>query len=191
MTEIIIWEGDHTCINTVCNNKIPDMFVERQKNSKKYRVCVKCRSNRSLRWRCIGCNNVMYDTQVNIGMFYCSKTCSVKYHNDKRHGKIKYSVKPHKIKGKKYKKCGWCSRDILTGQKLFCNEVCKRKNSRLIKHRRALDVLVSSRSQARLAINQPHIKAGQLGMKVKYNKKYNMIRYNVKKLVMVIKNRNI
>jgi len=190
MTEIIVWEGDHTCINIDCDNKIPDLFVERQQTHTKYRVCVRCRASKQLSWKCVGCTNVMYDVKVNVGRFHCSDICKVKYYNDRRHGKIKYSVRPHKLKSKKYKKCGWCSRSILRGHKLFCNEVCKSNNTKLIKHRRLLKIYISKRSLARLAINKPHIKAGRRCKYRETNRKNNMINYKVKKLVKEINSRN-
>jgi hypothetical protein len=187
MTEIIVWEGDHTCINIDCDNKIPDLFVEKQQNHKKYRVCVRCRASKQLSWKCVGCTNVMYDVKVNVGRFHCSDSCKVKYHNDKRHGKIKYSVKPHMLKGKKYIKCRWCKRPILRGHKLFCNEVCKRNNIKLIYYRKRVRVASNSRTKDRLS---SHRRVCNSSKRTSYHKRYNMINYKVKKLVKEINSRN-
>ena len=50
-----IWNGDYKCINLDCERDIPEHIVEKQFKAPKYRVCVRCRNFKDVRWKCVVC----------------------------------------------------------------------------------------------------------------------------------------
>jgi len=65
-----------TCINITCGNKLPDNYLKKQDRHYKYRFCPKCNNNKgqlTLRWKCLGCNCVIYDGMV--GRYFCKVNC--------------------------------------------------------------------------------------------------------------------
>jgi hypothetical protein len=70
-----IWNGDYKCINLDCERDIPEHIVEKQFKAPKYRVCVRCRNFKDVRWKCVGCGIIIDDNDKITGGFYCSNTC--------------------------------------------------------------------------------------------------------------------
>ena len=84
------------CANIHCNNVLTLYEIERQKKSKKYRFCNKCRNSKTRNystWKCITCDNLMNSTTSLFGKLYCNDRCndslSSKVHVKNYHSHIK------------------------------------------------------------------------------------------------------
>lgn len=65
---------DNNCINIGCNVPLTEYELSRQKKSRKYRFCKRCRMLRytnCVRWNCASCGKVI-NTGSYIGQYYCS-----------------------------------------------------------------------------------------------------------------------
>ena len=65
---------DNNCINIGCNRPLTEYELVRQKKSRKYRFCKKCRMLRysnNVRWNCVSCGKVI-ETGSYVGQYYCS-----------------------------------------------------------------------------------------------------------------------
>jgi len=65
---------DNNCINVGCSKPLTEYELIRQKKSRKYRFCKKCRMLRytnNVRWKCVSCGNII-NTSSYIGQYYCS-----------------------------------------------------------------------------------------------------------------------
>lgn len=67
------------CANIHCENNLTLYELERQKKSKKYRFCNKCRNSKTRNnamWKCITCNVLMNSTSSLFGKLYCTDRCN-------------------------------------------------------------------------------------------------------------------
>lgn len=65
---------DRNCINISCKIPLTEYELVRQKKSRKYRFCKKCRMLRytnSVRWNCVSCGKII-NTSSYVGQYYCS-----------------------------------------------------------------------------------------------------------------------
>jgi len=65
---------DNSCINIGCNVPLTEYELSRQKKSRKYRFCKRCRMLRytnCVSWNCASCGKVI-NTGSYIGQYYCS-----------------------------------------------------------------------------------------------------------------------
>jgi len=64
---------DKVCINVNCGKPLTEYELVRQKRSRKYRFCKKCRCLRftnAVSWKCIACGRII-DHGSYIGQYYC------------------------------------------------------------------------------------------------------------------------
>jgi len=183
-----VWNGDYKCINIECDRSIPPHYVEKQFTSPKHRVCTKCRNYSSVRWKCLGCDNILNNNDKRMGGFYCSSTCRVKSNFERKYVKKVKPTKPAIVKS-----CVYCEKILTKSNAIkFCNEVCFRKNRILEKHKSLYQQDMIKRSNMRHTVKHPNADIEKRDKHRGYQQFYHRRWYNVKKLVASINNkRNI
>jgi len=101
---------DNYCINIRCKTPLTEYELSRQKKSRKYRFCRRCRMLRytsSVSWKCIACGKTI-DHGSYIGQYYCNvRGCfslTRTIHNRKTsrvRARVKAFVRKHPIKKNK------------------------------------------------------------------------------------------
>ena len=72
----VLKKYDFVCANINCGSTLTGYEVGRQKTSRKYRFCKKCRSsNRELTWLCRSCGKYMTSSLNVYGKYYCNSRC--------------------------------------------------------------------------------------------------------------------
>ena len=78
----VLKKYDFVCVNINCNDTLTSYEVGRQKVSRRYRFCKKCRScNRELTWLCRSCHGYMTSSRNVYGKYYCNSRCTTKLVN--------------------------------------------------------------------------------------------------------------
>tara|TARA_R110002110_G_scaffold43638_1_gene135199 strand:+ start:50 stop:625 length:576 start_codon:yes stop_codon:yes gene_type:complete len=180
-----VWNGDYTCINIECDKNIPAHIVEKQFTHPSNRVCSSCKSSPMIRWRCIGCNDVMNNTVKRSGTFYCSVMCRMHSNHVRNYAKI---IKPVIIKN--IKGCQYCCK-VLTHAYLlrYCNNKCRSEHRKLEKHKALYKADMIKRAGVRMLVKKPNYSKEKRAKHKKKQQLYQKRRYNIKKLVTKIQNK--
>jgi hypothetical protein len=180
-----MWNGDYKCINLNCERDIPAHIVEKQFKSPKYRVCVKCRNFKDVKWRCIGCDSIIYDSNKSTGGFYCSVICRMHSRHVRTYVKVDKQIIIKNIKG-----CQYCCK-ILTHDHLlrYCNNTCRTQHRKLEGHKRLYKADMIKRANARMLVKKPNYDKEKRDKHKEYQQLYHKRRYNINKLVNKIQNR--
>lgn len=179
-----VWNGDYKCIDVDCDRNIPANVVKKQFTHPRNRVCVRCKSHSSIRWKCVACNTIISSSHKRIGTFYCSSPC-------RWNANFKRTYAP-KVRAKKYdiRKCIYCTKRLTHKHAMkFCNSYCYRNNRMLEKHRLLLKNNVNLRSKLRYAVRHPREAKDKYESRKEYFRQYQTRHRNVKKLVAKIRAR--
>ncbi len=72
----VLKKYDFVCVNISCSATLTAYEIGRQKTSRRYRFCKKCRScNRELTWLCRNCGKYMTSSLNVYGKYYCNSRC--------------------------------------------------------------------------------------------------------------------
>jgi hypothetical protein len=180
-----VWNGDYTCISIDCDANIPANIVEKQFTHPSKRVCIKCRKSPMIRWRCIGCDDIINNTIKRSGTFYCSVMCRMHSNHVRNYAKV---VKPVIIKN--IKGCQYCCKALIHTHLLrYCNNTCRTLHMKLESHKRLYKADIIKRANARMLVKKPNYDKEKRVKHKKSQQLYQKRRYNVKKLVSKIQNR--
>ena len=146
---------------------------------------MKCRKSPMIRWRCIGCNEVMNNNTKSTGVFYCSVTCRMHSNHVRKYAKV---VKPVIIKN--IKGCQYCCKPLIHAHLLrYCNNTCRTQHRKLEEHKKLYKADMIKRASARMLVKKPNYDKEKRAKHKKKQQLYQKRRYNVKKLVDIIQNR--
>ena len=174
-----VWNGDYKCINIDCDKNIPPHIVEKQFTHPKSRVCVRCRNFKDIKWKCIGCDNIIDNNIKKLGVFYCSIMCRTK-NNFERHNPKKIKV----IKPTIIKNCIYCEKILIKPNAMkFCDTICYRKNRLLEVHKKRYKKDMINRANARHKVKHPNADIEKREKHKDYQQFYHKRWYNIKKLV--------
>ena len=180
-----IWNGDYKCININCERDIPSNIVEKQYTHPKNRVCFSCKNRGVIRWKCIGCDNILNNNSKTVGVFYCNSKCRI--HNNYARTyvqKVRPIILPS-IRG-----CQYCTKRLTHTRKLpFCDKKCHSKHRMLEKHRMIYKRDIVKRSNARMVVKNPKYNKEKREKNREYTKNYNKNYYNRKKLERELSNK--
>jgi len=180
-----VWNGDYTCINIECDKNIPAHIVEKQFTHPSNRVCSSCKSSPMIRWRCIGCNDVMNNTIKRSGTFYCSVICRMHCNHVRNYAKV---IKPVVIKN--IVGCNYCTKALTHTHKLkFCDSKCHGLHKKLEAHKSLYKADMIKRAAARMLAKNPNYDIEKRNKHKKKQQLYMKRRYNIKKLVYEIQKR--
>jgi len=102
---------DNNCINIGCSVPLTEYELVRQKKSRKYRFCKKCRMLRytnDVRWNCISCGKIISISSY-VGQYYCSIRGCFILTKDRKEKNRERTKANHKIKSF-VKKIEWNSK---------------------------------------------------------------------------------
>ena len=146
---------------------------------------MKCRKSPVIRWKCIGCSEVMNNNIKRTGVFYCSVTCRMHSNHVRKYAKVVKPVKIENIVG-----CQYCCKPLTHDHLLrYCNNTCRTQHRKLEEHRKLYKADMIKRANARMLVKKPNFDKEK---RVKHKEKqqlYQKRRYNIKKLVDTIQNR--
>ena len=180
-----VWNGDYVCINIECDLNIPANIVEKQFTHPSKRACMKCRKSPMIRWRCIGCNEVMNNNTKSTGVFYCSVTCRMHSNHVRKYAKVIKPVKIENIVG-----CQYCCKPLIHDHVLrYCNNTCRTQHRKLEEHRKLYKADMIKRANARMLVKKPNFDKEKRDKHKEKQQLYQKRRYNIKKLVSTIQNK--
>lgn len=180
-----IWNGNYKCINIGCEIDIPSHIVDKQFTHPKNRVCSKCKSSPLIRWKCIGCGNIITNNTKRTGTFYCTVVCRTHTNHLRTYKKKVKPIKLPSIIG-----CEYCTKPLKHNHKLkFCDSNCLGKHRKLEQHRALYKADMIKRANARMLAKKPNYDKDKRTKHKKKQQLYMKRRYNIKKLVNKIQNR--